>query len=207
MKSNNNRIKTLNKDLSVLLYQLFVTNTYAIAFQREDGKYVTKYLPISEYLIEEMLNQKGSIGCYQQCYKSDMVKWICFDFDSPDKEAPDLDYLYERNIVPLKEICDEYNISYMTEFSGRRGIHLWIIFSHLIPKDKAFFILTVLKNKLLHKIGEFNNANLDSFPATNSSKGNIVGKQVKLPLSVHKSGKQSWLFEGDFTKEIDGKEL
>ena len=203
MEGNDSLIKELNKDLSALLYQLFVTNTYAMAFQREDGKYITKYLPISEYLIEEMLNQKGSIGCYQQCYKSDMVKWICFDFDSPNKEEPDLRSIYEGNIAPLKKICDEYGIRYITEFSGRRGIHLWVVFSHLIPKNKAFFILTFLKNKLLDQIGEFSNSNLDSFPATDSSRGNIVGKQVKLPLSVHKSGRQSWLFEGEFTGKVE----
>lgn len=203
MKEKNCRIENLNKKLSVLLFQLFVTNTYAMAFQREDGKYITKYLPISEYLIEEMLNQGGSIGCYQQCYKSNMVKWICFDFDSPKKYDPDLHSLYENNVAPLKRICDEYNIRYLTEFSGRRGIHLWIIFSHLIPKDKAFYILNFLKNKLLHQIGEFKNANLDSFPATDSSKGNVVGKQVKLPLSIHKSGSQSWFFEGNFTNDIE----
>lgn len=201
--NENNKIEKLNKDLSLLLYQLFVTNTYAMAFQCENGKYITKYLPISEYLIEEMLNQRGSIGCYQQCYKSNMVKWICFDFDSPNKENPDLYSLYKYNVAPLKKICDEYNIKYLTEFSGRRGIHLWVIFSHLIPKNKAFYILTILKNKLLHQIGEFKNANLDSFPATDSSKGNVVGKQVKLPLSIHKSGSQSWLFEGDFSFDIE----
>lgn len=199
------RVEKLNKDLSVLLYDLFVTNTYAMAFQQEDGRYITKYLPISEYLIEEMLNQGGSIGCYQQCYKSNMVKWICFDFDSPNKENPDLGLIYEKNIAPLKKICDEYNISYLTEFSGRRGIHLWIIFSHLIPKDKAFNILSFLKKKLLDQIGEFANANLDSFPATDSSKGNVVGKQVKLPLSIHKSGKQSFFFEGTFDDYSDYK--
>ena len=204
----NNKVKELNKKISVLLYKLFVTNTYAMAIQRDDGKYITKYLPISEYLIEEMLNQNGSIGCYQQCYKSDMVKWICFDFDSPNKEEPDVLGIYERNIKPLKKICEDYNISYLTEFSGRRGIHLWIIFSHLIPKRKAFLILTFLKNKLLNQIGEFVSVNLDSFPATDTSKGNIVGKQVKLPLSFHKSGSQSWLFEGKFNSDIEeNKEL
>ena len=178
----NNKVKELNKKISVLLYKLFVTNTYAMAIQRDDGKYITKYLPISEYLIEDMLNQNGSIGCYQQCYKSDMVKWICFDFDSPNKEEPDVLGIYERNIKPLKKICEDYNISYLTEFSGRRGIHLWIIFSHLIPKRKAFLILTFLKNKLLNQIGEFVSVNLDSFPATDTSKGNIVGKQVNLTV-------------------------
>lgn len=197
------RIKSMNKDLSVLLYELFITNTYALAFQRDDGKYITKYLPLSKYMIEEMLNQKGAIGCYQQCYKSNMVKWICFDFDSPDKENPDLNYIYESCIVPLKTICDKYHIRYLTEFSGRRGIHLWIIFSHLIPKDKAFYILSYLKKKLILQIGELKSVNLDLFPATDLSKGNIVGKQVKLPLSIHKSGSRSWLFEGQFINRLD----
>lgn len=206
MAGNENKLQKLNEKLSVWLFKLFVTNTYAIAFQTQNGKYVTKYLPVSEYLIEEMLNQKGSLGCYQQCYKSSMVKWICFDFDSPNKEDPDLESLFEDNVKPLLRVCDEYNINYLTEFSGRRGIHVWIIFSHLLPKEKAFQILIFLKNRLMEQIGDFRNVNLDLFPATNSSKGNVVGKQVKLPLSVHKSGKQSWLFKGTFKEpEIDDR--
>ena len=36
---------------------------------------------------------------------------------------------------------------------------------------------------------------LDKFPATDSAAGNKVGKQVKFPLSVHRSGGQSFIFE------------
>lgn len=198
MQNQMNTVKQLHKEISAYLHHYFVTNNYAMAVQMKDGKYVTKYLPVSEFLIEEMLNQKGSIGCYQQCYKSDMVKWICFDFDCPEKDNPALNSLFENNVKPLLCILDQYNINYLTEFSGRRGIHVWVIFSHLIKKEKAFQILSFFKNKLLEQIGEFKNANLDSFPATNSSKGNIVGKQVKMPLSCHKSGGRSWLFSGDF---------
>lgn len=43
--------KSVKKELSRLLYQLFVTNTYAMAFQRDDGKYTTKYLPVSSFVI------------------------------------------------------------------------------------------------------------------------------------------------------------
>lgn len=89
-------------------------------------------------------------------------------------------------------------MNYLTEYSGRRGIHVWIIFSHLIKKDKAFQILSFFRNKLLAQIGELCYANLDLFPATNVSKGNIVGKQVKMPLSCHRAGGRSWLCERDF---------
>ena len=73
MQNQSKTVKQLNKEISAYLHRYFVTNTYAMAVQMKDGKYVAKYLPVSEFLIEEMLNQRGSIGCYQQCYKSDMV--------------------------------------------------------------------------------------------------------------------------------------
>ncbi len=99
---------------------------------------------------------------------------------------------------PLQQILDEYKVNYLTEYSGRRGIHVWIIFSHLIKKDKAFQILSFFRNKLLAQIGELCYANLDLFPATNVSKGNIVGKQVKMPLSCHRASGRSWLCEREF---------
>lgn len=200
MQKQSKTVKELNKEISAYLYRYFITNTYAMAIQMKDGKYATKYLPVSEFLIEEMLNQRGSIGCYQQCYKSDMVKWICFDFDCPDKDNPNLECLYKKNVEPLQQILDEYKVNYLTEYSGRRGIHVWIIFSHLIKKDKAFQILSFFRNKLLTKIGELQCANLDLFPATNVSKGNIVGKQVKMPLSCHRAGGRSWLCAREFIK-------
>lgn len=205
MQNQMDTVKELRKAISTYLFQLFVTNTYAMAVQMKDGKYMTKYLPVSEFIIEEMLNQKGSIGAYQQCYKSDMVKWICFDFDCPEKESPDIEALYKYNVKPLLGILDEYEINYLTEFSGRRGVHVWIVFSHLLKKERAYQILSFFKGKLLEQIHEFKNANLDSFPATDSSKGNKVGKQVKIPLSCHKSGGRSWFFSGEY-KEPDMNE-
>lgn len=100
MQEQSKTVKQLNKEISAYLHRYFVTNTYAMTVQMKDGKYATKYLPVSEFLIEEMLNQRGSVGCYQQCYKSDMVKWICFDFDCPDKDNPDLEYLYKKMWSP-----------------------------------------------------------------------------------------------------------
>lgn len=40
-----------------------------------------------------------------------------------------------------------------------------------------------------------------NFLQTPNSRGNILGKQVKVPLSIHSKGKQSYLFVGEY-KEI-----
>ena len=39
---------------------------------------------------------------------------------------------------------------------------------------------------------------VDLFPAVETSSGNVGGKQVKLPLSCHRSGGRSYLFRGEF---------
>ena len=44
---------------------------------------------------------------------------------------------------------------------------------------------------------------LDRFPATDSSRNNIVGKQVKFPLSCHMSGDRSFFFTRVFQKKDD----
>lgn len=186
------------KKISDKLYQLFVTNTYAMAIQCDDGRYVTRYLPVTSLMIEEMLINKGSMGCYQQCYKSNMLRWICFDFDCPDKNNPDVAGLYESAVVPFTAILKKYHINYLTEFSGRRGIHVWIVFDSLIPKKEAYHILSALKQEFLSEMESDSVIHIDYFPATDSARGNVVGKQVKLPLSWHKSGGRSWLFEEYF---------
>lgn len=198
----NNSTMDLYKKVATCLYRLFITNIHAIGIQMDDGRYVTKYIPVSEELLEEMLIQKASIGCYQQQYKSDKLRWICFDFDCNDKEHPDLPNLYKEYVLPFLQICNKYNIKYLTEFSGRRGIHVWIIFSYLIAKNNAFSIISFLKKELLNHIGVFENVNLDIFPATSSAIGNILGKQVKVPLSTHKSGSRSIIFKENLKTEI-----
>lgn len=69
------------KKISELLYNNFVINNRAAAIQQEDGRYITMYIPVSIPLIEQMIKSNGSMGCYQQGYRSQYIKWICIDFD------------------------------------------------------------------------------------------------------------------------------
>lgn len=198
-------VDQLIQKIAQLEYSLFVVNTYAAGIQQNDGRYITKYFPMSAFIIEHMLLKHGSMGCYQQGYRTNRIKWICFDFDCRDKTNPDVYALYEKCITPFIHMLDEVGIHYLTEFSGRRGIHVWIIFKTLLTKELGFRIVCELEKRcsVLSGIGESKSWGLDRFPATDSSRNNVVGKQVKFPLSCHRTGARSYFFMGKFKEKED----
>lgn len=198
-------VDRLMHDIAQVEYTLFVVNTYAAGIQQNDGRYITKYFPMSPFVIEHMLLKHGSMGCYQQGYRTNRIKWICFDFDCKDKVSPDVYTMYKQCVAPFIYMLDEIGINYLTEFSGRRGIHVWIIFKTLLTKDLGFRIICELERRCraLYEIRESGKWGLDRFPATGSSRNNIVGKQVKFPLSCHRSGARSYFFVGEFRERDD----
>lgn len=181
---------------------MFVVNQNAIAFQQKNGIYITEYVPVSSTLVREMIIENESIGCYQQGYRTGCIKWICFDFDCKDKQSPNVSELYEEVVKPFTIQLVKHKISFLTEFSGRRGIHVWIIFDSILKKSLGYKIAKEIEKKCLKNFLN-NKWHLDLFPATHSSLGNKVGLQVKFPLSVHKSGSRSFFFSNDFKKIID----
>ena len=63
-------------DIAQLEYTLFVVNNYAAGIQQNDGRYITKYFPMSPFVLEQMLLRHGSMGCYQHGYKTNRINWI-----------------------------------------------------------------------------------------------------------------------------------
>ena len=43
------------KKIAELEYNLFVINMYAVGIQQNDGRYITKYFPMSPFVIEQMI--------------------------------------------------------------------------------------------------------------------------------------------------------
>ena len=193
-------LKETQHKIAKKLYELFVVNRNAMAVQLKDGNYVTKYTKITENDIFCMLVERKAIGSYQQLYKSPYLKWICFDFDCKDKDEPNVSKLYTFCTEPLNKYLDEQGIFYINEFSGRRGIHTWILFDNYVKKEDAYNLVQAIKKAVRwnYDVDEFG---LDEFPSTYSSKGNVVGKQVKIPLSKHKKGGNSYVFIGDYQPE------
>ena len=102
--------RELVEKISKRIYSLFVVNTAAAGIQQKNGAYITKYIPISPSLIEYMILAKGSMGCYQQGYKTGYLKWICLDFDCKDKTNPDVEKLHREVIVPVTRFLNEKGI-------------------------------------------------------------------------------------------------
>ena len=70
------------------------------------------------------------------------------DFDCKKKTNPPLDELYNLIKTSVLKKLDEIGISYITEFSGRRGIHVWIIFEEKISKKIGYSIIQELVKDL-----------------------------------------------------------
>lgn len=180
--------------ISKKLFELFVVNPYAIAIQNSNGKYLTKYVQYDASVLKAMLESEGSAGCYQQRLNSGLIKWICLDFDCKDKENPDVSDLNRFVRSNVLDKLDSLCINYLTEFSGRRGIHVWIVFDEVFEKKIGFQIIKKITCGLSLDVVKYG---LDEFPATDSTSQNKVGKQVKFPLSKHKMGGRSFFFKNE----------
>lgn len=199
------------KELANKLYDFFVINQRYFAIQK-NGYYHAKNQYINSKTIENILNNKNSFLCYQEDYN--LIKWICFDFDV-NKELIDngefernKSSFYEELNISIQKLLDflvNKNIDYLIEFSGNRGIHIWIIFENNITRQDGYIIFQTILDKSDIELNT-QKFSLDKYPkslysSTNSDKGT----GVKIPLSFHqKSKKYSCIIESlksfDLTK-------
>ena len=181
------------KKIAEKLYENFVVNTSVAAIQQKGSKYFTVKSPITVSLIEEMLRGGYAIGTYQQLTNQNKLRWICFDFDCKNQNKENLCILKREYVDALIAQLEDLQISYLLEFSGRRGIHVWIFLDQVISKDLAFTIVTKLRESFYNKILADERFGLDCFPKAGSGKiNNKYGLQVKLPLSRHQLGTYSY---------------
>lgn len=201
----------VKESISEKLFNLFVINTHVVGVQMPDGKYIPQKIPFSAGLIYNMLQQGASIGTYQQQYYRDVVKWICLDFDLKKTisleqktlvDDEDFRTLIGDVVCPFISLLRDKQITCLTEFSGRRGIHVWILMEGVISKNTAFGMLEKLAGDVIDQINEDERFGLDLFPATGRGH-NKYGKQVKMPLSVHRKGGQSFFIQDICNESIE----
>lgn len=171
------------------LFEYYVINDKYVAVQMPDGKYIPKRITANPLLFRNMLECGSSLGMYQQQYGRKWIKWVCLDFDC--KESKSIPDLVTKYVLPAVMELKENGIHYLTEFSGRRGIHIWILTKGIITKAQGYKITQRLTESYRNSIQCETEYGLDLFPAV-AGGGMKLGKQVKLPLSVHKKGGQSF---------------
>ncbi|MFW2351885.1 reverse transcriptase domain-containing protein [Aliarcobacter butzleri] len=198
-------------ELANKLFECFVINQRYFAIQK-NGYYHAKNQYVNSKTIENILNNKNSFLCYQEDYN--LIKWICFDFDV-NKELIDngefdknkSDFYQELNISiqKLLDFLNKKDINYLIEFSGNRGIHIWILFENNITRQDGYIIFQSILDKADIQLNtKF--FSLDKYPKSLYSSTNTdKGTGVKIPLSFHqKSKKYSCIIENlndfDLTK-------
>ncbi|RXJ98689.1 hypothetical protein CRV02_13135 [Arcobacter sp. CECT 8989] len=194
--------KELINKISNQLFDTFVINRRYFAIQKF-GYYVAERGCINEYTINRILQNKESFLCYQEDFN--FIKWICFDFDINKEIHESEDYqknkkkLYTQLIQQLSKLIsylEQNKIEYLLEYSGNRGIHLWIVFDEFITRQEGFLIFkSILTNSNLELDSKL--FSLDKYPKTILSKTKTdKGIGVKIPLSFHqKSLKYSLLLK------------
>ncbi len=194
------KTKNIQKQIAKLLFENYVINDKYAGVQMPDGKYVCKKIRWSVDLIYNMLVAKSSLGVYQQKYCTNSIKWICLDFDCAD--LSELSKILENYIRPAALKLEKLNVNFLAEFSGRRGVHLWINFKGTISKNSGYEIVEKILKIFNFKKGKNEFFNLDVFPATSRGSAKL-GKQVKLPLSKHKKGSMSFFISDIKNSKID----
>ena len=177
------------------LFNLFVANQNVIAMQMPDGNYIPQIINYDFTLFHQMLVKKSSLAVYQQKSFSSQIKWLCFDFDilRNQEEKGSIEELATLMVNPLCKVLDTLDINYLVEFSGRRGIHVWIIFDSFFEKQLGYDLMDIILDKVNYEERLFDIYAIDRFPATRYGK-NKFGKAVKLPLSTHKKNNKHSYF-------------
>lgn len=193
------------------LFEYFVINQRYFAIQK-NGYYHAKNQYINSKTIENILHNKNSFLCYQEDYN--LIKWICFDFDvnkelidNGDFEKNKSSFYQDLNISiqKLLDFLNKKNIDYLIEFSGNRGIHIWILFENNITRQDGYIIFQAILDKADIQL-DTQKFSLDKYPKSLYSSTNTdKGTGVKIPLSFHqKSKKYSCIIESinsfDLTK-------
>lgn len=178
----------MTKEISIKINGLFSTDQDYHAEQQSDGVYLKKAGRVICSKIQHMLDNDGSLAVYQRNI-NDKIKWICYDFDiiksqleGNNRHLAELEL--KSAVTKFCNFLDKKEISYLIEYSGNRGIHIWITFQNETPFKTGYEITGLI---LEHAELNYNSdlIAIDLFP--HSSKiTNSVGSCVKLPLSKHK---------------------
>lgn len=184
--------------ISAYVAKYFGSNANFYVKQISDGSYRKTSGVVNAALVRSFITNRQSIACYQRNVDH-TINWICFDFDilksnigSESHDACEMHLL--QTVRRFVEFLKGNHIAHILEFSGNRGLHIWINFTTPIFPYVGFEIVKYLLDKsgisIDHKL-----IGLDLFPSSSSHKSSH-GKAVKVPLSRHaKSGLYSVLLK------------
>lgn len=183
------------------LYEKIVSRSDAYAVQTGDGSYLKQE---SQLTLDDYIDDNRTIGAYLLNRNSE-VKCFCIDIDV-NKDAlgkEDMNFflsILREQTKQIKSVFSNENIPTLTEFSGRKGYHIWGFLKSPVAADKVRIMLKELEKKF-EPIDD--KLHWEVFPKQDQVAEGKFGNLIKLPLQIHKvSGKRTYFVDENFTEHI-----
>jgi len=192
------------------LFGLDDNNYYAEQIMHSgSGENKILYTPVRDKTFSEQdfydhIDGKRTYGVYTINKNNMTSRFLCIDIDLPINEK--MMEEAKRLARELTMILEEYEIDrdrVLYEFSGAKGIHLFIFFDEPIPAKSAHRLGNDIKKRALAATGQ----NFEVFPKQGelSADNTAIGSLLKLPLGKHlKTGMFSRFLEKEFLGEYTG---
>lgn len=157
---------------------------FPLQFKDNGGGYTVVGEKLTDEIILSHLKGDKTIGLY--CSSDSMSKWLCIDIDD----------LEEAAVREVQNHARRFKIPFLTEFSGKKGYHVWIFFDRPYPNRFA---------RALSRAFAFNN---EVFPKQDFISSGKLGSLVKAPLGIHQLTDNRCLFlDKDLKPEKDQFEV
>lgn len=167
-----------------------INRTGALAYYTEEG------VPSLD-LIEQHLDGKVVLGAYT-LLPGNIVRWMAFDIDS--KASP------EQAKEIARKLCDFLNgVSYLIEWSGNKGYHIFIFFTSPVPAVEAKAIGDHIRDTLgFAKSGD---PHVEVYPKQDKlTPSNPLGNLLRLPLGQHPTTHNRTFFVDPYNGWEEGPE-
>ena len=152
----------ISNELVRLFRERFVQRVDLYPIQLDRGGYTVVRRPLTGETIRKHLKAEITLGLYTSADST--TRWLCLDVDTTD----------ERVMRSLWRRLDRAHIPHLTEFSGRKGYHLWVFFPSPVPNHMARALGRALTRE--HEV----------FPKQGRIAADGLGSLVKAPLGLHR---------------------
>lgn len=154
---------TPSQDIINLFRQRFIQreDCYPLQIARNGGSYTVIREPLTDAIIAGHLQGSKTIGLYSS--PDSTTKWLCIDIDTLD----------QAELRKVKKRVSQLGIPFLTEFSGKKGYHIWIFFNKPYP------------NRIARTLGQEIGPSHEIFPKQDHIEPSKLGNLVKAPLGTH----------------------
>lgn len=198
------KYQDVDQDLFMSIFKGF-THAFARQWVDERGRwgFVRVDRALKKRDVYKHLRGELTLGVYPVT-QSDKVNFIVFDVDTAKRKILEAGNIpleafrktSHEDILRIKTVCENMNLSFYIEDSGYKGRHGWLFFSKPYPASHA---LSLGKEIIKKAGGPSENMIWELFPMGKSDRHKSI---IKLPLGINCKNKRRCLFLNEKNESI-----